>query len=52
MDIGINTDVKTGAQCSHCVTYFDAHGYPVLCDSCYINDAGISAIMPALNAEL
>lgn len=49
----IATDMVSGYCCSHCNIYFESeHGYPVLCNSCYIDDAGISAIMPALNPEL
>jgi len=32
-------DMVNGLSCSECGVYFEkAHGYPVLCSDCYIND--------------
>jgi NMD protein affecting ribosome stability and mRNA decay len=49
----IADDMIEGACCSQCGIYFEEdHGYPVLCEDCFVSDDGESGTPLATNAEL
>jgi len=46
-------DLIDGYSCSHCGIYFEeAHGFPVLCESCFKEDKGWSNIPQSTHKEL
>lgn len=52
-DHSIHDDIVSGFQCSHCgVCFEDEHGYPVLCESCFKEDGGVSGLPNALEKEM
>lgn len=46
-------DMIEGCSCSHCGVYFkEEHGYPVLCESCHIDDKGETGLQQAIHPEV
>lgn len=49
----IADDKLSGFECSHCgICFEDEHGFPVLCITCFAQDAGGSGIPEAHIAEI